>query len=102
MPFQGQSKPARIFQSTAEDARKFSYMGCKIISFLLVSYFHISYLKHIYTGYKFNIRTVLQFGPIQIKAPNELFADILDKIYKSDCNKLSTKLKIFARQLSQH
>ena len=43
--------------------------------------FHISYFKHIYTGYKFNKHIVLQFGPVKIKEPNKLFTNKL--IYKN-------------------
>ena len=35
--------------------------------------------KHIYIGYKFNKYIVLRFGPVQIKVPNKLFTNILDK-----------------------
>ena len=45
----------------------------------LFAIFHISYFKHIYTGYKFNKHIVLQFGPVKIKEPNELFTNKLDK-----------------------
>ena len=42
--------------------------------------FHISYFKHIYTGYKFNKDIVLQFGPVKIKVPNKLFTNkLIDK-----------------------
>ena len=44
-----------------------------------VQVLHISYFKHIYTGYKFNKYIVLQFGPVKIKKPNELFTNKLDK-----------------------
>ena len=46
-----------------------------------ISYiFHISYFKHIYTGYKFNKDIVLQFGPVKIKVPNKLFTNkLIDK-----------------------
>ena len=44
---------------------------------------------------------VLQFGPVQIKVPNKLFTNKLDKIYTSDDIKPSTKLKIFVPELSQ-
>ena len=57
--------------------------------------FHISYFKHIYTGCKFNKSIVLQLGPVQIKVPNKLFTNKLDKIYTSDHNKLSKKFKDF-------
>ena len=44
------------------------------------SIFHISYFKHIYTGYKFNKDIVLQFGPVKIKKPNKLFTNkLIDK-----------------------
>ena len=34
--------------------------------------FHISYFKHIFTGYKFNKYIVLQFGPVKIEVPSKL------------------------------
>ena len=41
--------------------------------------YYISYLKHIYTRYKFNKYIVLQFGPVKIKVPNKLFTNKSDK-----------------------
>ena len=46
-------------------------------------FIYISQFKHICTVYKFNTSIVLQFGPVQIKAPNELCTNKLHKIYTS-------------------
>ena len=62
---------------------------------------YIFHIFNIFTRCKFNMSIVLRFGPVQIKASNRLFTNKLDKIYTSDYNKLSTKLKIFVPQLSQ-
>ena len=47
--------------------------------FILFRNIHISYFKHNYTRYKFNEYIVLHFGSVQIKAPNKLFTNELDK-----------------------
>ena len=48
--------------------------------FDLYIFIHISYFKHIYTGYKFNKYIVLKFGPVKIKVPNKLFTNkLIDK-----------------------
>ena len=50
------------------------------LSHIFHIYIHISYFKHIYTGYKFNKDIVLQFGPVKIKVPNKLFTNkLIDK-----------------------
>ena len=63
---------------------------------------YISYIKHIDTGYKVN--KLLSYNLALFKSKyllNYLQINYIHKIYTSDDNKLSTKLKIFVPQLSQ-